>query len=40
MCGCYSWEMALNDGFDASSDNMCDRKEILEKIGKINNMKT
>jgi hypothetical protein len=39
ICACYSWEIALDVGLDASFDNTQDCKGIQEKAGEINNMK-
>jgi hypothetical protein len=39
ICVCYSWEMALNVGLDASLDNMQDWKGIREKAGEVNSTK-
>jgi hypothetical protein len=36
ICGCYSWEMALNIGLDVSVDNLWDLKGIREKAGEVN----
>jgi hypothetical protein len=39
ICACYSWEMVLNIGLDASFDNIQDRKGIREKEEKVNSTK-
>jgi hypothetical protein len=33
---CYSWEMALYYGLDASFDNMYNWKGIRQKVGEVN----
>jgi hypothetical protein len=32
---CYSWEMALDVGFDVPFDNTQDSKELREKVGML-----
>jgi hypothetical protein len=39
ICVCYSWEMALNVGLDASFNNIKAGKVIQEKGRKVNSMK-
>jgi hypothetical protein len=39
ISACYLWKMALNEGLNASFDNMHNWKEIQEKRVEINSMK-
>jgi hypothetical protein len=39
ICACYSWEIAINIGLDASFIDMQGSKGLWEKVGEINGMK-
>lgn len=35
ICGCHSWEIALNGSLEASFGNMYDQKGMREKTGEL-----